>query len=166
METRSTLPNHPVPDVVPGARSGVLRVDGLVERAIELSQESVGLLRRTALDEPFTCEEGWSVPGLRWRGIRLLDVLALARPLPAARFVRVCAGTYILPLAVADAESALLCDELSGEPLHVEHGAPWRLVVPGGKCFSSVKWVDRLELVSALGDGTAEAIARGRLSAR
>ena len=161
-----TLPIHPVPDGALVTTGGALRVDGLVERPVELSQESVGLLRHAAIEEPFTCEEGWSVPGLHWGGVRLVDVLALARPLPAARFVRVCAGSYILPLALTEAESALLCDELNGEPLSLEHGAPWRLIVPGGKCFSSVKWVDRLELASDPGANTAESIARGRLPAR
>ncbi len=159
---RWTLPIHAVPDAVPGA----LRVDGLVEQPAELSLETLAVLPHMSLEEPFTCEEGWSVPGLRWGGVRLVDVLALARPLPAARFVRVCAGSYNLPLALTEAESALLCDELNGEPLSVEHGAPWRLVVPGGKCYSSVKCVDRLELVADPGDNTAESIARGRLPAR
>ena len=138
METRATLPIHPVPDAV-SFRTGVaLRVDGLVEQPIEVTQEPFGLLPRSRLEEPFTCEEGWSVPGLRWGGVRLVDVLALARPLPAARYVRVCAGSYVLPVALAEARSALLCDELNGEQLTVEHGAPWRLVMPGAKCFASV----------------------------
>jgi DMSO/TMAO reductase YedYZ molybdopterin-dependent catalytic subunit len=163
MEHRTSLPIHPVPQTVSRASDPMLRVHGLAQQPLELSQQSLARLPRTTLEEPFTCEEGWSVAGLRWSGVRLVDVLALTRPLPTASFVRVCAGEYILPLGLADAEAALLCDQLNGEPLAVEHGAPWRLVVPGATCYASVKWVDRLELASAPGDNTAEAIARARL---
>jgi len=41
-----------------------------------------------------------------------------------------------------------------------------RLVVPGGECFTSIKWLDRLELRSEPGLNTAETIALDRLSSR
>ena len=44
----------------------------------------------------------------------LFDVLALAGPLPEARYVRVCAGEYVVPLALEQADLALLCDRLDG----------------------------------------------------
>jgi DMSO/TMAO reductase YedYZ molybdopterin-dependent catalytic subunit len=81
--------------------------------------------------------------------VRLADVVALAGPLPAARYVRVHAGEYIVSVPLDGAGAALLCDELNGRPLPPAHGAPWRLLVPGGACFTSVKWVDRLELAAA-----------------
>jgi DMSO/TMAO reductase YedYZ molybdopterin-dependent catalytic subunit len=39
-----------------------------------------------------------------------------------------------------------------------------RWVVPGGECFTSIKWLDRLELRSEPGLSTAETIALTRLS--
>jgi DMSO/TMAO reductase YedYZ molybdopterin-dependent catalytic subunit len=161
VEVRRALPNHPVPEAAEGLAA--LRIEGLVSRRRELGREAVQGLPRQVYEAPFVCEEGWSVPGLRWAGVRLLDVLELAGPLPAARFVRIGAGSFVLPLSLADAETALLCDELNGQPLTVEHGAPWRLLIAGGACFSSVKWVDRLELSDEPGDNTAEAIAHARL---
>lgn len=163
MDVRAALPTHPVPHAVADS-AGTLRVDGLAARPLLLDKDSLAQLPRTTLHEPFTCEEGWTVPGLRWTGTRLVDVLALAQPLPEARFVRVSQGSFVLPLPLADAETAILCDELNGAPLTVEHGAPWRLVVPGAACYSSVKWVERLELASDAGNNTAQEIARARLS--
>jgi Oxidoreductase molybdopterin binding domain len=55
-------------------------------------------------------------------------------------------------------------NKLNGEPLTVEHGAPWRLVVSGGPCYANVKWLDHLELAAESGEHTAQRIARGRLS--
>ena len=165
VEIRHELPNHPVPEEAERlARNPSLRVEGLVARPVTLRRNTLVQLRRHTLEATFACEEGWSVPALRWAGIRMSDVLALAGPLPEARFVRVGAGDYVLPLSLADAKTAVLCDELNDGPLTTEHGAPWRLLMPGGACYASVKWVDRLELVDERGDNTAQAIARGRLS--
>lgn len=102
-------------------------------------------------------------PSLRWGGVRLAELLALARPLPTAGYVRAGAGPYIAPISLADAAGALVCDELDSEPLSIEHGAPWRLVLPGGTCYTSVKWLDRLELTAEPGEHTAQRFARARL---
>jgi DMSO/TMAO reductase YedYZ molybdopterin-dependent catalytic subunit len=163
MDVRTELPIHTIPDEAARAEA-TLRVDGLVQRQLVLVKESMAQLTRTTLEEPFTCEEGWTVAGMRWAGVRLADVLAQAEPLPNARFVRVCQGAFVLPLSLPDAELAILCDELNGAPLNLEHGAPWRLVVPGAACYTSVKWVERLELASEPGENSAHAIARTRLA--
>ncbi|HZR97075.1 MAG TPA: molybdopterin-dependent oxidoreductase [Chloroflexota bacterium] len=164
MDTREQLPAHPVPAAVQ-ARAGeaALRIDGLVAAPRTLTAADLAALPRADLAEPFVCEEGWQVPGLRWRGVPLGALLALAGPQPAARYVRAYAGEYAVPLPLADAGDALLAETLNDAPLTVEHGAPWRLVVPGGACFTSVKWVERLELTAEPGPNDGERIARARL---
>ena len=161
---RSSLPRHPIVDEQSeAAGQTALIVDGLVARPRQLGQAELAMLARATLTEAFTCEEGWSVPGLHWSGFRLLDVLALAQPLPEARYVRVGAGPFVVPLSLTDAEQALVSDRLNGEPLSVEHGAPWRLVVSSGVCYSSVKWLSRLELTAHPGQHDAQRIALARL---
>jgi DMSO/TMAO reductase YedYZ molybdopterin-dependent catalytic subunit len=86
-----------------------------------------------------------------WHGIPLLQVIALAQPLETARYVRVCAGSYALPVALAEAQEALLCDQLDGQPIPQRHGAPWRLLLPGGATHTSVRWIDRLEVTEEPG---------------
>jgi len=140
-----------------------LRIEGLVAQPRVLHDADLAALPRRTLVEPFTCEEGWTVPRVAWQGIPLSQVLALSQPAPEARYVRVCAGAYTIVLALAEAAESLLCDTLDGQPLTREHGAPWRLVVPGGKCFTSVKWVDRLEVTAEAGDSSGERIARARI---
>jgi len=165
VEIRERLPIFP-PSAADRARAAaaVLRIDGLVAQTRELMPEEIAVLPHARLEEPFVCEEGWTVPGLRWGGVRLIDVLALARPLPEARYVRAGCGDWVVPLALADAVLGLICDELNGEPLTVEHGAPWRLVVSGGACYTSVKWLDHLELVSEGGEDDARRIAMARIT--
>jgi DMSO/TMAO reductase YedYZ molybdopterin-dependent catalytic subunit len=164
MEQRKHLPVHPLsPEARAQAAAPRLAIEGLVAEPRSLSPDDLATLPRSTLAEPFVCEEGWMVPGLRWEGVRLGHILALAAPLPTARYVRVCSGAYAVPLALEEARAALLCDRLNGAPLPLEHGAPWRLVVPGGRCFTSVKWVTRLELAAEPGEPTGEQIARARL---
>ena len=166
MDTRQTLPAHaPAGDEIHAAdEGGAICVEGLVAQPQVLSSAALEGLPRTRLTERFTCEEGWSVDGLAWEGFPLAAALALGQPLPEARYVRIYAGPYWVTLPLADCETALLCDRLNGKPLAREHGAPWRLVVPGGACFTSVKWVSALELAAEAGEATAERIARARIA--
>ncbi len=164
METRETLPVHGVPeDARRKASAARLRIEGLVSNLRFVDAADLASLLRVDLNEDFSCEEGWTVPDQRWSGVRLSDVLGLASPLAEARYVRVGAGEFVVPLAIDAARAALLCDRMNDAPIALEHGAPWRLFVPGSSCYTSVKWVDRLELAAEPGENTGERIARGRL---
>jgi len=161
---RESLPTHPVPpDRHARSAAPALRIAGLVAQPLTVTPAELAALARVDLADDFTCEEGWSVRGLRWQGVRLADVLALARPDPSARFVRVSSGEYAVPLPLPEVDRAVLCDQLNGQPLPVEHGAPWRLVIPSGVCYTSVKWVDRLEVAAEAGDNSGQRIARARV---
>jgi DMSO/TMAO reductase YedYZ molybdopterin-dependent catalytic subunit len=164
MDIRERLPVHPVPGLVRTRRGQDLRLDGLVRVPCTLSTADLASLPSVEFAVPFECEEGWKVDLLRWRGVRLLDVLALGQPRADAAWVRVSAGEYTQPAALIDAEGALLATELNGQPLSQEHGGPWRLVLRGASCFSSVKWVDHLELTAEPGEATGQAIALSRLA--
>lgn len=166
MDIRDDLPNHPPQqEQLPAADdAGALRYSGLVAQPGRLSPTRLAALPRRQLAERFACEEGWAVDGLVWEGIPLAAVVACCQPLPTARYVLVVAGGYRVALALAEVDRALLCDHLKGEPLTVEHGAPWRLVLSGGACFTSVKWVSALEFAAEATTETGEQIARDRLA--
>jgi DMSO/TMAO reductase YedYZ molybdopterin-dependent catalytic subunit len=170
MENRmqETLPLH-APDAEeqqPAVRaSGAICIGGQVARPLVLTPAVLAQLSRVEHVETFRCEEGWSVPRLRWSGVRLADVIQLASPLPAAPYVLVCAGSYSMQLTPEEVQQALLCDRLNDAPLSPEHGAPWRLLLPGGKCFTSVKWVSELLVGAAPAPSTAEERARRRRTA-
>lgn len=155
------LPVHTVPAAAGG--HGSLVIDGLVSHPTVLDQSEFAALAHGVVAVDFSCEEGWTVPQLRWRGVTLSTLAELVQPLASARWVRVCAGAYEVTLDVAMQPDALLCDELNGDLLTTDHGAPWRLLVPGDRCVTSVKWVDRLEFTSQPGEPVAERIARARL---
>lgn len=157
------LPVHPHPAL--DAEGYRLHIGGLVERPLALSRGDLLALPQHQLHDDFTCIEGWVVPQLRWRGVRLAAVLAAAGVRPQARWVQAVCGDFSLPLPLAEAGEALLALELNDAPLTAEHGAPVRLLLPGGQCFTSVKWLERIELRADADANTAEATARARLAA-
>jgi DMSO/TMAO reductase YedYZ molybdopterin-dependent catalytic subunit len=161
MEIRPTLPRHRVP-AAPPAR---LHVDGLVQQPLALTAADLEALPQHTMTDDFTCLEGWTVPGLVWEGVLLETLLTRAQPRPEAQWVQASAGEFALPLPLTEARGALVALRLNGQPLPREHGGPWRLVVPGRECFTSIKWLERLELRAAPGPDTARQIARGRLAA-
>jgi DMSO/TMAO reductase YedYZ molybdopterin-dependent catalytic subunit len=143
-----------------------LHIGGLVTTAKALALEDLAQLPRTSLIANFHCD-GKSTPTDRiWYGPRLVDVLNLAGPASAASYVRVGAGDYVVPLSREEAEEAVLADTVNGQPLSAENGGPWRLVLPGVRCFASVKWVDRLEVAAEPGENTGLESIRERNRAR
>lgn len=142
-----------------------ISICGEVERPIRLEAAQLAELADGELVADFHCREGWSRPGVRWRGVRLATLLALAAPSSEARFLTVAAGGYrvVLPREQADDERVLLALERDGQPLEPSDGLP-RLVGPSDwDCFQSAKSVDRIELTREPGDATAATIALARL---
>jgi sulfite oxidase len=161
-----------------------LRVGGLVECELELSlddlrgfpaYEEVATLqcagnRRAGLvavrDIPGEAPWGPGATGTAsWRGARLADVLAQARPLGAAAHVGMEGADASpeakppqrfggsIPLDMACRPEVLLAYEMNGAPLEPVHGAPLRSVVPGYIGARSVKWLERIELRAQPWDG-------------
>jgi DMSO/TMAO reductase YedYZ molybdopterin-dependent catalytic subunit len=167
MATNAGRTVHGVPrQALKHAANPILRIEGLVARPLALTpNDLVDMPRRPYVGE-ISCLERGNVPETDWSGVMIADLISLAEPLPKAQFVRVCAGPYAVPVALDDARQALLCDHLSGEVLGPERGGPWRLVVPGSRYYTSVKWVDRLELTAGTPDNSAERISQARARAR
>lgn len=139
-------------------------VEGLVRSPGFLTADVLSTLQVGSWTEDFHCEEGWTRPEEHWEGYRLEDVLALADPETGGGYLQVGSGDFVtvIPREVAR-EGAVLATHLNGELLSKERGGPWRLVVLRGACYQSVKWVDRIALVSEAKGETARNIALGRI---
>jgi len=140
-----------------------LRIDGLVAKCLDLTAAELEGMPQHDLRDDFKCREGWVVPDLSWRGVLLRAVFALAELHREARHVEASAGDFSISLPLDRTAGALLAISMNGTALPVAHGGPIRLVVPGGECFTSIKWVDHLELRAEPGRNTAERIALARL---
>lgn len=147
------------------AADPALRISGLVSAPRLLTPSDLRHLERVSYREIRAGDAG-QMPDVPWAGVRLLDVVALAGLLPEANFLRVCGGPYCRPISLAEAASALLCDDVGGEPLGPERGGPWRLAVPSDRYNYSVKWVGAIEATAEPGEDTVAKIAAARAKAR
>jgi DMSO/TMAO reductase YedYZ molybdopterin-dependent catalytic subunit len=136
----------------PGVLSGAgwqVQVGGLVEQPVTLTYEEILALPKSIADARLTSVTRWSVRG-KWGGVRLSDLLALARPKPEAAHVQCISyrGVYTtcIPLDVALQERTLLAYEFDGEPLDADYGGPVRVLCPYLWGYKSAKSVVALTL--------------------
>lgn len=126
-----------------------LRVYGDVETPVALSWKEFQALPHARLTSDFHCVTTWSKQDVDWGGVRVADVLALARPRETARFlIQHCGEGYTTNTSVFEATQAdaLLADSLDGKPLPLEHGGPVRMMIPTLYAWKSGKFVRALEL--------------------
>jgi DMSO/TMAO reductase YedYZ molybdopterin-dependent catalytic subunit len=117
------------------------------------------------LQDDFTCLEGWAVKGLKWRGVRVSELLSLASMKQNAKFVLFGSGDYTQELTIERCmePTTVLVYELNNAPLSSEHGAPLRLISKNQDCFQSVKWVNTIHVTDQLVQGSAKNIALERI---
>jgi DMSO/TMAO reductase YedYZ molybdopterin-dependent catalytic subunit len=133
-----------------------LRARGATTLAVTLECAGNGraLLAPRPLSQPWLLE---AVGTAEWTGVRLRDLLDEAGAGGVEVLFRgldrgVEGGEEqvyerSLPLEEASRDEVLLAYAMNGAPLPPQHGFPLRLVVPGWYGMTSVKWLDRIELL-------------------
>lgn len=161
--------------LVGGAVASPLRLSwdalrALPQRTVTATMECAGNDRASV--RPLPAGEPWqsgAVSTAEWAGVPLADLLRLAGVQDDAVEVlatgadagpRADAGTRepvrfarSLPRAAALSPGPLVAVAMNGAPLPPAHGAPARLVVPGWYGMASVKWLTRLDALTAPFDG-------------
>jgi DMSO/TMAO reductase YedYZ molybdopterin-dependent catalytic subunit len=144
-----------LPEVAP--ETWTLRIDGMVDREIELSFAELLRMPLTETDITLVCvsnQVGGSYAGnARWLGASLPALLRRAGVRAGADQLLSSATdgmTISTPLTtIMDGRDALLAIGMNGQPLPVEHGFPARMVVPGLYGYTSAtKWVTRLTVTT------------------
>jgi DMSO/TMAO reductase YedYZ molybdopterin-dependent catalytic subunit len=132
-----------------------LRLRGMVDNPITLTYADLTAMPSIERMITLTCvsnEVGGDLAGnARWQGVRIADVMAMAKPQAGADCVlstSIDGFTVTTPLeALTDSRDALLAFAMNGEPLPIEHGFPVRMVVPGLYGYvSATKWVVELNV--------------------
>lgn len=151
-----------------------LAVAGLVDAPQQLSLADLEKLPQHEVEAVLQCAGNGRalmqprVPGVqwtkgamgnaRWRGPRLRDVLARARPKAAATMLQLeGADRPVMPttpsfirgvsLEKARHDDTIVALQMNGRPLPRAHGAPARLVMPGWVADGWTKWVQTLTLL-------------------
>lgn len=139
-----------------------IRIDGMVEQPMTIGFED--LVRKVQLEERLyrhRCVEAWSMT-IPWTGFALADLVAMAKPLSSARYLRF--ETFLDPdvapgqrqhwypwpyvegvtMEEADNDLAFLVTGAYGHPLDKQFGAPIRLALPWKYGFKSIKSISRI----------------------
>lgn len=125
-----------------------LEVGGAVARRLSLRYADL-LAWQHELDATLDCTGGF-YSAQRWRGAPVGELLDQAGLVREARWVSFVSATgYRWSLPLAEARAALLASHVGGQPLSHAHGAPLRLVAPGRRGFEWVKWIARIEVLTA-----------------
>jgi DMSO/TMAO reductase YedYZ molybdopterin-dependent catalytic subunit len=128
-----------------------LQISGAIQKPLELGYEDMAVAS-DQLEATLDCTGGF-YSAQAWRGVRVGRLLERAGLLDTARYVSFVSVTgYRWSLPVAEAADALLATHVGGEPISHDHGAPARLVAPGRRGFEWVKWVTRVEVLTARDD--------------
>ncbi len=138
-------------------RPWMVTFDGMVEKPFEIGVDD--LLKQVKLEERLyrhRCVEAWAM-AVPWTGFPMADLVALAKPLSSAKYVRmetfqnpaVASGQkqfwypwpYVEGLTIEEAtnELTLIATGIYGKPMPKQNGAPLRLVVPWKYGFKAVK---------------------------
>lgn len=162
---------------IPDGTTGSLTVDGAVRQPLQLSVEELeeewptrteavtlecagngrARLAPRPISQPWLFE---AVGTAAWTGVPVTEVLDRAGLHDDAVEVVFTgrdrgveggvAQAYQRSLTLEDARRAevILAHHMNGEPLPAQHGAPLRLVVPGWYGMASVKWLERITVVT------------------
>jgi DMSO/TMAO reductase YedYZ molybdopterin-dependent catalytic subunit len=140
-----------------------LNVGGLASGEIlSLSLNDIKALPRVEMTTELKCIEGWSII-VNWAGARFSDFAAKYPPatqsgetpdvknkpqdlLPYAGLTTPDGGYYVgMDMQSALHPQTLLCYEMNGKPLTLEHGAPLRLVTPIKYGIKHIKRIGSIE---------------------
>lgn len=127
-----------------------LVVDGAVKRPLTLDWAALMALPQVDDTSDFHCVTTWSRLDLRWRGVRVSTVLALAEPDDDATHLMCHASdTYTTNVALEEAlkDDVLLAHTVDDAPLPREHGGPLRMITPQLYAWKGSKWICRLEVL-------------------
>jgi sulfoxide reductase catalytic subunit YedY len=143
-------------------RPWAVQIDGMVEEERTLDIDE--LIRAMTLEERLyrlRCVEAWAM-AVPWTGFPLADLVAMARPLSSARYLRmetfldpsVASGQrqswypwpYVEGVTMEEAtnELAFMVTGVYGKPLDEQFGAPIRLALPWKYGFKSIKSIVRI----------------------
>jgi DMSO/TMAO reductase YedYZ molybdopterin-dependent catalytic subunit len=130
-----------------------LVVTGAVAHDLSLTLTDLAALRQTTARLPIACVEGWSAVAT-WTGVALVDLLshAGAAAPTEVRVVSLQEGSAysqsILRAPHVNDPLTLLALAIDGEPLHVDHGYPCRLIAPNRPGVLQTKWITRVEVLA------------------
>ena len=128
-----------------------LEIDGAVKTSFSLKWADLMELEQHEDQSDFHCVTTWSKIKMKWKGVRVSTLLALADPIEEACVV-MCYGYdgYTTNVALEELlkEDVLVVHEYEGKPLTRKHGGPARVITPQLYAWKGAKWIKRFEVLT------------------
>jgi DMSO/TMAO reductase YedYZ molybdopterin-dependent catalytic subunit len=129
-----------------------LVIDGAVNQPMQLSMSDLQKMPLQSMVIRHVCVEGWAAI-VQWGGVRLRDLIALAQPQAAARYLYFTSGdgyynSWDMPSAMHP--QTMLAYQMNGQPLPIDNGAPLRLASPIKLGYKQSKWVTKVTVMNQL----------------
>ncbi len=128
-----------------------LSLNGACENKLMLRWEDFMDMEQTDDVSDFHCVTTWSKMDMQWRGVRFLDLAALAQPHESATHIMCYAyDGYCTNIGLEEAlkPDVLLVHTYEGKPLPKEHGGPVRMITPQLYAWKGAKWIKRIEFLN------------------
>jgi len=129
-----------------------LNISGAVHEPLSLSLKEIYAMPQTSMTIRHVCVEGWAAI-VQWGGVRLRDLLTLAKVKPSAKYVYFYSADGYYESWDLDSSvhpQTLLAYTKNGEPLPPENGAPLRLAAPIKLGYKQSKWVTDVVVTETL----------------
>jgi methionine sulfoxide reductase catalytic subunit len=127
-------------------------IDGLVNQKKVYKWNEFVKLNRGVQVSDFHCVTGWSVNDITWEGIPLKKLLQQAGVQKGAKYVKFYSadGVYTDTLSMKQAmmDDIMVAVLIDGQLISQKNGGPVRLIVPKMYAYKSVKWLNRIEVIS------------------
>jgi DMSO/TMAO reductase YedYZ molybdopterin-dependent catalytic subunit len=132
----------------------VIEICGAVAEPFALPLASLATLPRRELTADLHCVAGWSATNLHWEGVafetfyRTIIEPSIEEGTSVTHITFGGLDGYRSVALIEDAlaDDVLIAEQLNGQPLDSDHGAPARLVSPSQYGFVSTKHLCRIEL--------------------
>jgi DMSO/TMAO reductase YedYZ molybdopterin-dependent catalytic subunit len=130
-----------------------LSLDGKIDAPVTFSLEQLGQMQQTEMVVDIHCVTRWSKLDVPFKGVSLKSLLQQVSIHSDAKFISFVSRSprrhsTSLPIDVALQHECLIALEAEGKPLEFGHGGPIRNIVPRKYFYKSVKWLERIELLS------------------
>lgn len=130
-----------------------LSISGEVNRPTQWTLDQLTKLPQSTMTIDIHCVTRWSKLDVEFSGVRLADLIEQVEPTNSANYISFVARSargHSTSLKLADALEleTMIALQVDGRPLEVGHGGPIRNIVPGRYFYKSVKWLERIELLS------------------
>jgi DMSO/TMAO reductase YedYZ molybdopterin-dependent catalytic subunit len=128
-----------------------LEVSGLVNNPTVFTLADLKAMPSTSFSQEFQCVTGWTVPNVRWEGVRLSEILSRAGMQESAVALSFesydGADSESLTLYQAHLPDVIVAYRMLGAPVTTEHGGPVRLYVGPMFGYKSLKWLSAIRVV-------------------